>query len=162
MISLTQSNNDIMAHAKRATSHLGVTKAVVLLLVAIFAWQFLGVEAFSSVSTSSARKYQISEEARIDKPPVPAPPDFAVEYFHQGLRYYDLGRWEEAIAAFQEATVIRPDYAVAYFGLGTAYSRLEIWEKAVASFRRAVEMKISVRGFLYLSTTKLETKKTEK
>ena len=129
-----------MAHAKHATSHLGVTRAVILLLVAVFAWQFLGVEAFSSVSTSSARKYQISEEARIDKPPVPAPPDFAVEYFHQGLRYYDLGRWEEAITAFKEATVIKPDYAVAYFGLGTAYSRLEIWEKAVASFRRAVEI----------------------
>ena len=140
MTSLYQAKNSIVAEAKHARSYLWTTKAAVVLLVAVFTWHCLGVEAFSSVAAFRARKYYLEEEARADKPPVPTPPDFAVEYFQQGLRYYDLGRWAEAIAAFKEATVIKPDYAVAYFGLGTAYSRLEIWENAVASFKKAVEI----------------------
>ncbi len=140
MIRLYKPRSDLTAYGKYVTSYLGVTRVVVLFLVVAFVWPFSVTEAFSAVVTSPAKKYQVRENASIDKPPVPAPPDFAVEYFNRGLRYYDLGRWQEAIEAFTEATVIKPDYAVAYFGLGTAYSRLETWEKAVASFKRAIEI----------------------
>jgi len=140
MIRLYKPRSGLTAYGKYVTSYLGVTRAVVLFLAVAFVWPFSGTEAFSAVVTSPVNKFQVREKASIDKPPVPAPPDFAVEYFNRGLRYYDLGRWQEAIAAFTEATVIKPDYAVAYFGLGTAYSRLETWEKAVASFKRAIEI----------------------
>lgn len=132
--------NGLLAHGKKMSSYVRVTKTVVLLLLGFLVWQVSGLEAFSSVVTSRVKTYQTSEKPRIDMPLAPTPPDFAVEYFHQGLRYYELGRWQEAIAAFTDATVIKPNYAVAYFALGTAYSRLEIWEKAVESFKKAIEI----------------------
>jgi superkiller protein 3 len=140
MVSLDKSKKGLMAHGKQITSPSGIHRAVVLCFVVILVWQFSAISAFSAVVTSSAKQYQIREEVALNKQPVPTPPDFALMYLQQGLRYYDLGRWQEAIVAFRDATVIKPDYAVAYFGLGTAYSRLEIWEKALASFRMAVEI----------------------
>ena len=140
MIPRYPSENDRLVLGKYMATRAGVIKTAVLFLAAVFCWQLSEKGAFPAVVASHAKRYQGHEEVRLHKQPIPTPPDFAVMYFHQGLRYYDLGHLQEAIAAFAEAAEVKPDYAVAYFGLGTAYSRLEIWDNAMASFRMAVEI----------------------
>ena len=132
MIRRYASENDFPVHGKHMATRSGVIKIAILFFSAFFCWQLSGMEALPAIGDSHAKRYQGREEVRLYKQPIPTPPDFAVMYFHQGLRYYDLGDWQKAIAAFAEAAEVKPDYAVAYFGLGTAYSRLEIWDDAMA------------------------------
>lgn len=122
------------------TSDFEVKKAIILFSVVVSIWQFSVLSAFSKAVTVPAREYHhrggISSEDQRD----PTLSDSAEASFSQGLRYYDLGRWHEAIEAFKKAAAVKPDYELAYFGLGITYSRLEIWEKALASFAKAVEL----------------------
>ncbi len=129
-----------MERRKHITSHLVVTKVVLLLSVAVFYWQCLTIASFAAVVTPPAKKHQIREEIRPDDQRAPGQSDSAVTYFSRGLRYHDLGRWHKAIEAFKKATVIKPDYELAYFGLGIVYSQLETWEDALTSFQKAVEL----------------------
>ncbi len=128
------------ANGKHGRLYLATAKVAALSLLVLYACQLSGMEAYCAVVSQPAKKPLIQEDARLYKPSTPTPSEFAVKCFHQGLKYYNLGRWPEAIVAFKEATDIKPDYAVAYFGLGTAYSRLDIWDRAVTSFKKAVEI----------------------
>ena len=70
------------------------------------------------------------------------------------MRYYDLGRWQEAITAFRDAIAISPNHAVAYFGLGVTYSRLENWEEALTYFKKTIELNPTfAEGYLGLGIT---------
>ena len=143
-----------MLPGKQIVSHLGVTKTVVLLFIVVFAWQSSVIEAFSKAITSPSERHKIREEHGIAKQAVPALPDLASINIHQGLRYYDLGRWQEAIVAFSDAIAINPNYAVAHFGLGVTYSRLEYWEEALTYFKKTIELSPTfAHGYLGLGIT---------
>jgi tetratricopeptide (TPR) repeat protein len=129
-----------MGNRKRITSHLVVTKVVLLLTVAVICWQCLTIASFAAVVAPPVKKHQIREEITPDNQQPPAQSISAATYYSWGLRYHDLGRWHKAIEAFKKATVIKPDYELAYFGLGIVYSQLETWEKALTSFQKAVEL----------------------
>ena len=116
------------------------TKSILLFSVVIFVLLAVVEEPLGEVASPPVNKHQIQAELKTGKLSIPDMPDLAGVYFYQGLRHYDLGEWEKAITAFEEAIGIRPDSEVTYFSLGVAYSRLEIWEEALASFTRAVEL----------------------
>ena len=116
------------------------TRTVVILSTVILVLLAMVEKPFGEVASPPVNKQQVQEELRIGRQTVPAMPDLAGVYYNQGLRHYDLGQWQEAVAAFQEAIGLRPDSEVTYFSLGIAYSRLEIWEEALDSFTRAVEI----------------------
>ena len=143
-----------MLSGKQIASHLGVTKTVVLLFIVVFAWQSSVIEAFSKGIASPSERHQIREEHGIAKQAVPTLPDLASVNIHQGLRYYDLGRWQKAIVAFSDALAINPNFAVAHFGLGVTYSRLEKWEEALAYFKKTIELSPTfAEGYLGLGIT---------
>ncbi len=143
-----------MLPGKQIASHLGVTKTVVLLFIVVFAWQSSIIEAFSKGIASPSERHQIREEHGIAKQPVPTLPDLASINVHQGLRYYDLGRWQKAIVAFSDALAINPNFAVAHFGLGVTYSRLENWEEALTYFKKTIELSPTfAEGYLGLGIT---------
>jgi Flp pilus assembly protein TadD len=54
--------------------------------------------------------------------------------------YADLGRQEEAIAAFQRAIELDPNAAAPHNGLGNVYRDLGRQEEAIAAFQRAIEL----------------------
>lgn len=143
-----------MLPGKQIASHLGVTKTVVLLFIVVFAWQSSIIEAFSKAIASPSERHQIREEHGIAKQAVPTLPDLASVNIHQGLRYYDLGRWQKAIVAFSDALAINPNFAVAHFGLGVTYSRLENWEEALTYFKKTIELSPTfAEGYLGLGIT---------
>jgi len=143
-----------MLPGKQIASHLGVTKTVVLLFIVVFAWQSSVIEAFSKGIASPVERHKIPEEHGIAKQAVPTLPDLASINVHQGLRYYDLGRWQKAIVAFSDALAINPNFAVAHFGLGVTYSRLENWEEALTYFKKTIELSPTfAEGYLGLGIT---------
>lgn len=133
---------------------MGVTKTVVLLFIVVFAWQSSVIEAFSKGTASPSERHQIRERHGVAKQAVPTLPDLASINVHQGLRYYDLGRWQKAIVAFSDALAINPNFAVAHFGLGVTYSRLENWEEALTYFKKTIELSPTfAQGYLGLGIT---------
>ena len=143
-----------MLPGKQIASHLGVTKTIVLLFIVFFAWQSSVTEAFSKGIASPVERHKIREEHGIAKQAVPTLPDLASINVHQGLRYYDLGRWQKAIVAFSDALAINPKFTVAHFGLGVTYSRLENWEEALAYFKKTIELSPTfAHGYLGLGIT---------
>ena len=60
-------------------------------------------------------------------------------HYNLGLSLAALGKHQEAINEFKEATKIKPDYAEAYYNMGLAYGKLEDWPQAVGAFKKALE-----------------------
>ena len=115
-------------------------KAVLVFAVVIVIWQFLVAAEFSRAEAPLGGKDQQSKDISLEAQKMVTLCESAGRCFSQGLSYYDIGRWHEAIEAFKKATLVKPDYELAYFGLGITYSRLELWEKALVSFAKAVEL----------------------
>ena len=57
-----------------------------------------------------------------------------------GMTYGILGRWQEAVAEFQEAIRLKPDYVDAHYDLGLAYGNLGRWQEAVAEYKEAIRL----------------------
>ena len=143
-----------MLPGNEIVSHLGVTRTVVVLFIVSLAWQPSVIEASYEAIASPSERHQIRKEHGIAKQAVPTLTDLASINVHQGLRYYDRGRWQEAIVAFSDAIAINPNYAVAYFGLGVTYSRLDNWEEALTYFMKTIELSPTfAHGYLGLGIT---------
>ena len=115
-------------------------KAFVLLSLALGIAQISSPAKISEASPSPVRPYQSEGDAIGEEIEVGGRNDSAGTFFSQGLIYYDQGRWQAAIKAFERAARAEPNYELAYFALGITYSRLEFWEKALASFTKAVAL----------------------
>ncbi len=63
-------------------------------------------------------------------------------YPHTGLGnvYGNLGRYEEALAAFEQAIALDPKYAYPHNGLGNVYRNLGRYEEALAAFEQAIAL----------------------
>ena len=143
-----------MSPRKQIALHLGVTKTVVLLLIVLFTWQSSVTEAFSGAIVPHPERYKLREKHEIAKQEVPTLPYLASINVEQGLKYYSLGRWQQAIVAFSDAIAINPSFSAPHFFLGVTYSRLENWEEALTYFKRTIELSPSfAQGYLGLGIT---------
>jgi len=122
------------------TSGFDFKKAFLIFSLVIAISQISAVATFAKAVTCQAREYHVRADVSYEEIKDPSLYDSAATFFTQGLTYYDQGRWQEAIKAFERATLAEPDYELAYFALGITYSRLEFWEKALASFAKAVAL----------------------
>mgnify|MGYP000113431695 CR=1 FL=1 len=62
-------------------------------------------------------------------------------WFNQGLREYEAGDFEGAIASFDRVVDLKPDDSETWYNRGNALSELGRLEDAIASFDRAIEIK---------------------
>ena len=53
----------------------------------------------------------------------------------------DLGRYEEALSAYEEAIRLKPDYETAWFCKGSQLGNLERYEEAIAAYDEAIKLK---------------------
>ncbi len=140
-----------MLPGKQITSRLGVTKTVLLLLIVLFTWQSSITEAFCEAIAPHPERHKIREKHEIAKQEVPTLPYLASINVDQGLKYYSLGRWQEAIVAFSDAIAIKPNFSAPHFFLGVIYARLENWEEALTYFKKTIELSpTSAQGYLGL------------
>ena len=143
-----------MLPGKQIVWHLGVTKTVLLLSILLFTWQYSAGEAFSEARAPHPQRHKINEKHKIAKEAVPTLPYLASVNVDQGLKYYRLGRWQEAIVAFSDAIAINPTFSAPHFFLGVTYSRLENWEEALTYFKKTIELSpTSAQGYLGLGIT---------
>ena len=67
-------------------------------------------------------------------------PSSAEDHNRAGVKHFEAGRVEEAIAAYSEAIRLDPDSAQALYNRGQAYFTIGEPEKSVPDFTRAIEV----------------------
>src|SRR5690606_13967858 len=60
-------------------------------------------------------------------------------YAAQGHVLFELGRFEEAAAAYQQLVELTPNHPTADFNLGICYEKLGQWEEAAQHFEKSLE-----------------------
>lgn len=63
-----------------------------------------------------------------------------IAWHQKGRLHYGLKEYEEAIRAFDYATLIDEDFLGAYMEKAKAYERLKEYEKAIESYKRTIEL----------------------
>ncbi len=76
-------------------------------------------------------------------------PDHAQAHYNLGLIYQHLGKNEEAIKCYEQATRIMPDYALPYNNIGAMKIESELYEEAIEALKRAVSLKSDFSEALY-------------
>jgi tetratricopeptide (TPR) repeat protein len=69
-----------------------------------------------------------------------ANPGSAEVHFKLGNSYYEVGQWDQAIAAYQQAITLDPNYQAAYANLGVAYYQQQQFDLAVSQYKKALEL----------------------
>jgi tetratricopeptide (TPR) repeat protein len=64
----------------------------------------------------------------------------AEEQFEAGNAHYEAGRWDEAVAAYQQAIESDPGYQAAYANLGVTYYQLQQFDLAAFQYEKALEL----------------------
>jgi len=64
----------------------------------------------------------------------------ANRYSAEGVKYYRLEKWTEAISEWSKAAEIEPGEASHYWYLGHCYRQQENWDGAIASYSKAIEL----------------------
>lgn len=62
------------------------------------------------------------------------------KYFESGERYFNKGKYREAIIQYRNATEVDGAFAAAHYQLGQSYLKLQDWQHAYAEFSRTVEL----------------------
>ncbi|NJL91440.1 MAG: tetratricopeptide repeat protein [Coleofasciculaceae cyanobacterium SM2_1_6] len=63
-----------------------------------------------------------------------------VDIYEKGLMLFNHERYEEAIAAFEEAINLKPKVAIAWISRGVALERLKLHNEALASHEQAIQL----------------------
>ncbi len=70
----------------------------------------------------------------------PAPQKTKEQWIDEGIALRDLKRYEEAIAAYDQAIRLDPNYATAYINKGNALNNLKRSEEAIAAYDQAIRL----------------------
>jgi serine/threonine protein kinase len=62
------------------------------------------------------------------------------QHLNEGIQLYSLGRYREALAAFEQALRLDPHFAAALFAKGNALYFLERYEDALLAFEQAIRL----------------------
>jgi len=69
------------------------------------------------------------------------PPTEAMLQYNQGIDFYKIGQYDQAITAFRSAIRLDPNYIDAYYNLGSVLEYLEQYEAALAVFKQIIVRK---------------------
>lgn len=65
----------------------------------------------------------------------------AQQYLNAGFALFNLGKYDESIAANTKSLQIKPDYAEAYNNICSAYNKMDKWDDAIKACTKAIELK---------------------
>ena len=99
-----------------------------------------GLSAQEGFKGGAVFKRQVKKANHARRPPARVPAK-AVVANNLGDAQFDARRYEEAAAAYLQATRLSPGYAEAFQNLGDAYQELERYEDAVNAYKQAVKLK---------------------
>ncbi|BAY22662.1 TPR repeat-containing serine/threonine protein kinase [Calothrix sp. NIES-2100] len=64
----------------------------------------------------------------------------ATELYKQGNTLYDLQRYQDALAIYNQAVNIRPDYAQGWYGRGNTLSALKQYKESLTAYDTAIQL----------------------
>lgn len=73
-------------------------------------------------------------------------PGFADAWSNMGNCLKDLGRFEDAIRAYQQAITLRPGFADAYGNLASVYKDTGLLDRAIEYYRKSLALKVGGEG----------------
>src|SRR5262245_17275513 len=62
------------------------------------------------------------------------------KYLESGQRYYDKGKYREAVIQFSNAVQVDPRFADAHYKLAQTYLKLQQWTRAYQEMYRTIEL----------------------
>jgi tetratricopeptide (TPR) repeat protein len=62
------------------------------------------------------------------------------QWLEQGVAHYNVGRYEAALMAYEQALRLDAGYVAAYYNRGLAYVALKYYDKAIADYNRALQL----------------------
>jgi tetratricopeptide (TPR) repeat protein len=84
----------------------------------------------------------LRSKAQAEQIVTPTHPEFnSTLFFNVGNGFYQIGRYEEAIASYDKALAIKPDSPEAWYSRGNALGNLIRYEEAIASYDKALAIK---------------------
>ena len=69
------------------------------------------------------------------------------KYFESGQRYYDEGKYREAVIQFLNATQVDSTFAAAHYQLSRSYIKLQDWQHAYMELGRTLELQPDLLEF---------------
>jgi tetratricopeptide (TPR) repeat protein len=134
----------VAAKPESRTLNLGWRLAMGLLAVVI-----VGVLVYPFIQQQLSGGEQANTPTTLPnlQPPAPdleatlqADPNSPEAYFKLGNSYYEVGQWDQAVAAYQQAITLDPNYQAAYANLGVAYYQQQQFDLAISQYKKALEL----------------------
>src|SRR6266566_7030494 len=80
----------------------------------------------------------------------------AQQWFEEGTTFRNLKRYQEALAAFEQAIRLDPNFALAYNNKGNALGNLKRYQEALAAFEQAIRLDHNYANAYYNKGNALE------
>ncbi|HYX08272.1 MAG TPA: OmpA family protein [Bacteroidales bacterium] len=83
----------------------------------------------------------------------------AIENLEKGRQYYQLYKYEEAVAYLSKAIEIDPDFSEAYFGLAQVYTDMKEYKNAAGVYEKgmAIDPDFYPAGYFYMGKVEMKT-----
>lgn len=98
--------------------------------------KLLKVETSIPSNLSELRRNNILQQSFFSEP-MPSEEASALEWLNWGNQQWRIGKYREAVKAFDRAVTLNPDFYQAYYAKGVAFYGQEKYREAVAAFDRA-------------------------
>lgn len=123
------------------TSHYTGTRLTALSLTLLFGGGLVQAQEGFKGAPGSVFTRRVKKAHTARRPASARVPPKAIEANERGNAHFDELRYEDAIAAYQEAIRLYARYAEGYLNLGDAYKELKRYEEAVNAYKQATKIK---------------------
>ena len=86
-------------------------------------------------------------------------PDYWSGYSYLGAFYFRIGKYEDAVAQFQQVVTLNPNNAKGYRNLGSVYGILTRYNEALENFIKSVSIEPDFRTYNHIATLYYKTGK---
>lgn len=91
------------------------------------------------------------------------PRKIPLAYNNRGMVFFKVGKFNQAIADFNQAIAMVPEYAKAYYNRGSAYDKMGELDKAIADYRKTILLDpFYYEAYYYLDQALKKTEQVDK
>jgi tetratricopeptide (TPR) repeat protein len=104
---------------------------------------WLATQAQAQSQLAKASPIQLKSQTQMrpkDKETPSVPQKTKEQWFNEGFALNNLKRYDEALAAYEQAIRINPNYADAYHNKGEALLKLKRYDEALAAYEQAIRL----------------------
>jgi tetratricopeptide (TPR) repeat protein len=104
-------------------------------------WLATQAQAQSQLAKASSIKSKPQDQIETrHKETLSVPQKTKEQWLNEGVDLYNLKRYDEALAAYEQAIRLDPNYALAYYNKGNALYDLKRYDEALAAYEQAIRL----------------------